>query len=278
MPATTWQLKTQTLDFTSGPAIMGIVNVTPDSFSDGGNFHSTSSASDHALQLAHDGAAILDIGGESTRPYSTAVSLQEELDRVIPVIEAIAGRTQVPISIDTSKSAVAESAIAAGAEIINDVTGLQGDAAMTEVAVRTGAGVCAMHSQGTPQTMQDNPIYDDVTEDILKFLIQRNVWLKAQGVSPEKICLDPGVGFGKTHAHNLQLIKDADRFHETGCPILVGHSRKGFIGKLLSENHADRDAGTLGLSVLLATKGVQIIRVHEVKQTAQAIRCAVAAM
>lgn len=256
---------------------MGIVNVTPDSFSDGGKFNSTVAATDHAMQLAEDGATILDVGGESTRPYSTPVSDQEELDRVIPVIEAIAARIDVAISIDTSKSTVAEAAIAAGAEIINDITGLEGDVEMIEVAARTGAGICAMHMQGTPQTMQDDPTYENVTEDILKYLHQRKRWLAGQGVAPEKICLDPGIGFGKTHAHNLQLIKDADRFHETGCPILVGHSRKGFIGKLLGDKQADRDAGTLGLSVLLATKGIQIIRVHEVQRTADAIRCATSA-
>ena len=257
---------------------MGIVNVTPDSFSDGGKFNSTAAATDHAMQLAQDGATILDVGGESTRPYSTPVSPQEELDRVIPVVEAIAARTNIAISIDTSKSTVAAAAIGAGAEIINDVTGLQGDGAMIDVAVSSGAGVCAMHMQGTPQTMQDDPTYIDVTEDILKYLNQRKTWLTGQGVAPEKICLDPGVGFGKTHAHNLQLIKDADRLHETGCPILVGHSRKGFIGKLLGDKEADRDAGTLALTVLLATKGVQVIRVHEVKRTAQAVRCVMAAM
>ena len=156
---------------------MGIVNVTPDSFSDGGKFTSLVAATEHALRMIQDGAAILDIGGESTRPYSTPVSAQEELDRVIPVVEAVAARTEVPISIDTSKSVVAAAAIAAGAEIINDVTGLEGDAAMIDVAVRTGAGVCAMHMRGTPQTMQDDPVYDDVTEDILKYLNQRKEWL-----------------------------------------------------------------------------------------------------
>jgi len=277
MPATSWQLKTQTLNFDRGPAIMGIVNVTPDSFSDGGKFNTTIAATHHAMQLAQEGATILDIGGESTRPYSTPVSPQEEFDRIIPVIEAVAARTAIAISIDTSKSTVAQAAMEAGAEIINDVTGLQGDGAMIGVALATGAGVCAMHMQGTPQTMQDAPAYDDVTEDILKYLNQRKNLLQEQGIAPEKICLDPGVGFGKTHAHNLQLIRDADRFHQSGCPILVGHSRKGFIGKLLGDKQADRDAATLGLSVLLAIKGVQVIRVHEVKRTVEAIRCAIAA-
>ena len=276
MTATSWQLKTQTLDFTHGPAIMGIVNVTPDSFSDGGNFNSVQSATDHAIGLAKDGAAIVDVGGESTRPYSDPVSQQEELDRVIPVVEAIVKRISVPISIDSSKSVVATAAINAGAEIINDVTGLEGDRAMIDVAVATGAGVCAMHMQGSPQTMQDNPRYtddNDVTSEILGYLNSRQRWLIKQGVAAEKICLDPGIGFGKTHDHNLQLIHHAERFHETGSPILIGHSRKGFIGKLLGDKDADRDVGTLGLSVLLATKGIQVIRVHEVKRTAEALAC-----
>lgn len=252
---------------------MGIVNVTPDSFSDGGKFHGTHAATAHAMKLIDDGATIIDVGGESTRPYSTPVSLQEELDRVLPVVQSIANRTDTPVSIDTSKSAVAAAAVAEGAEIINDVTGFQGDTKMIEVAVESGAGVCAMHMQGTPQTMQDAPAYGDVTEEILSYLHQRKQWLIDRGVSPEKICLDPGIGFGKTHDHNVRLMHEADRFHQTGCPILIGHSRKGFIGKLLGDKNADRDTGTLGLSVLLATKGIQIIRVHEIKRTAQAIAC-----
>ena len=274
MPATHWKLKTQTLQFTGGPAIMGIVNVTPDSFSDGGQFNSTAAATDHALNLIRDGAAILDVGGESTRPYSDPVSEQEELDRVMPVIESILARTETPVSIDTSKSIVAEAAVAAGAEIINDVTGLQGDAAMIEVAVKSGAAVCAMHMRGTPQTMQDDPVYQNATAEILEYLIQRKAWLIERGVDEQKICLDPGIGFGKTHEHNLQLINQSHQFHQTGCPILIGHSRKGFIGKLIGDKDANRDAGSLGISVSLAMKGVQVIRVHEVKNTAEAIKCA----
>jgi dihydropteroate synthase len=273
MPATLWKLKTRTLDLTSTVALMGIVNVTPDSFSDGGQFIEAGAATDHAMRLIRDGAAIVDVGGESTRPYSTPVALQEELDRVVPVIESITARTDTPVSVDTSKSVVADAAIAAGAEIINDVTGFQSDPKMIGIAVASGAGLCAMHMQGNPQTMQDAPTYDDVTEEILDFLNQRKRWLINQGVDAQRICLDPGIGFGKTHDHNVQLIHQCDRFHQTGCPILIGHSRKGFIGKLLGDTDADRDAGTLGVSVLLATKGIQIIRVHEVKRTAQAIAC-----
>ena len=193
-----WQLKNCELSFTDGPAVMGIVNVTPDSFSDGGQHATTESAIAHGIRLAKEGAAILDIGGESTRPYSDPVDQAEELERVIPVIEGLARAVDVPISIDTSKSAVAAAAIDAGAQIINDVTGLEGDPDMVSVAAATCVGVCAMHAQGTPQTMQDDPSYDNVTEEIFDYLMQRQASLIAAGIPHEKICLDPGIGFGKT--------------------------------------------------------------------------------
>lgn len=254
---------------------MGIVNVTPDSFSDGGNFSQADAAAEHALKLASQGAAILDIGGESTRPYSTPVEVEQELSRVIPVIEKVVSRTDVPISIDTSKSVVAAAAIAAGAEIINDVTGLEGDPKMIDVAVQSGAGVCAMHMQGTPQNMQDNPSYVDVTREIHGYLTERKSFLLDSGIGLKKICLDPGIGFGKSHDHNLQLIRDCHQFHELGCPILIGHSRKGFIAKLLGDKAAtiaQRDAGTLAITLQLARQGIQIIRVHEVANTVAAMR------
>ena len=272
-PSRLWQLKNCQLSFADGPAVMGIVNVTPDSFSDGGQHATTESAIAHGVRLASQGAAILDIGGESTRPYSDPVGLEEELKRVIPVIEGLNNVVDVPISIDTSKSAVAAAAIEAGAQIINDVTGLQGDPEMVAIAASTGAGVCAMHAQGSPQTMQDDPQYENVTEEILDYLMQRQAFLVAAGIPKEKICLDPGIGFGKTHAHNLQLVRQAERFHETGSPILIGHSRKGFIGKLLGDKERNRDAGTLGISMLLAIKGIQVLRVHEVQNTVDALKC-----
>lgn len=273
-----WSLKTQTLSFEHGPAIMGIVNVTPDSFSDGGKHDSTEAAISHALQLIKDGADILDIGGESTRPYSDPVGEREELDRVVPVIEGLVERMKepsvraVPISIDTSKAVVAEAAIDAGAEIINDVTGLEGDPNMLQIAARSKAGICAMHMQGNPQTMQDDPRYDDVVEDIYRYLAERQKQLLEAGIESSKICLDPGIGFGKTHPHNIALVRNVSRFVELGCPILVGHSRKGFIGKLLGDKEADRDAGTLAITLLLAQQGIHVIRVHEVKNTAEALR------
>lgn len=259
-----WSLRSLDLPLTVQPIWMGIVNVTPDSFSDGGQFDSTGRAIAHALELVKQGANILDIGGESTRPYSQSVSAKEEVGRVLPVIRGIVRQTDVPISIDTSKAAVAEAAIDAGAQIINDVTGLSGDPAMIPLALDSGVGVCAMHMQGTPQTMQDHPVYSDVVEDIFSYLQQRKQQLLAAGIPLPKICLDPGIGFGKTHQHNLELIRRVDRFHDLGCPLLVGHSRKGFIGSVLHNKEVERDSGTAGVSVALAMRGVQILRVHHV--------------
>ena len=269
--AAQWKLRTKTLALPRRPLLMGIINVTPDSFSDGGAFLKTEQAVEHALQLVEDGADILDIGGESTRPYSAPVPAQDESDRVLPVITRLTAQTDVPISIDTSKAAVARAGIGAGAEIINDVTGLEGDPEMVAVAAEAGAGVCAMHMQGTPQTMQDDPHYDDVVEEILQYLRARRDGLVAAGIDAERICLDPGIGFGKTHQHNLTLLAGCGRFHALNCPLLVGHSRKGFIGKVLGEKGADRAAATIGVSLALAGQGVQILRVHDVRTVRDAL-------
>ena len=266
-----WKLKTQTVSFGEIPRIMGIVNVTPDSFSDGGQFQDCESAVRQALKLVDQGADILDVGGESTRPGSTPVGVSEELDRVIPVIEKLTKETPIPVSIDTSKSVVAAAALDAGAEIINDVTGLQGDPKMISVAQRSAAGICAMHMAGDPQTMQDNPVYDDVVENILQYLQERRDTLIDQGIDRERICLDPGIGFGKTHEHNLQLLQAIDRFHETGCPIIVGHSRKGFIKKFSGDPSDSQIAGTLAVSLWLANARIQILRVHDVLETRQGL-------
>ena len=268
--ATAWQLRTRTLALPRRPLLMGIVNVTPDSFSDGGKFFDPQHAIDHALKLVEEGADLLDIGGESTRPYATPVDADEELRRVLPVIEAICGQTRIPVSIDTSKPEVAAAAIAAGAEVINDITGFA-DTAMIDVALGAAAGICVMHMQGTPQTMQDNPNYGDVVEEILEYLNQRKSALVAAGVSPGRICLDPGVGFGKTHQHNLTLAAHCDRFHNLGQPLLVGHSRKGFIGKVLGDKTADRTAGNTGIALALARQGVQILRVHDIRPVREAL-------
>ncbi|NND97671.1 MAG: dihydropteroate synthase [Pirellulaceae bacterium] len=251
---------------------MGILNVTPDSFSDGGKHHAPAAAIAAAMQMQADGADIIDIGGESTRPYSDPVSVDQELQRVMPVIEGLAGELAIPISIDTSKSAVALAAASAGAEIINDITGLTGDLEMPTVVQRSGVGVCVMHMQGTPQTMQDNPRYDDVVQEIYDDLIRRRQECLDQGILHDRICLDPGIGFGKTHDHNLTLLRATHRFAQMGTPILIGHSRKGFIGKLLGDAQLDRTAGTLGVSLAVAAAGAHVIRVHDVRATAEALR------
>lgn len=269
--ATHWDIRDRRLEFTDRPMIMGILNVTPDSFSDGGKFYSVQSAVDQAKRLEDQGAAILDVGGESTRPYSESVPQDEELRRVTDVLEKLQGKVSIPISIDTKKAVVASAAMQLGASIINDVSGLESDPAMVEVAKRTGAGICAMHMQGTPQTMQDNPQYDNVVEDILGYLKQRKKWLLDQGIEEKKICLDPGIGFGKTHEHNITLLQNAFRFHETSQPVLIGHSRKGFIAKLLGSKDTNRTLGTVGVSLSLVLQKVQVLRVHDVAEHKQAI-------
>ena len=250
---------------------MGIVNVTPDSFSDGGTFLDTQAAVDQALRLAAEGADLIDVGGESTRPYSDPVDASVELARVVPVLSKLQGALTVPLSIDTTKSAVARAAIAAGAEIINDISGFAADPAMRALAVETGVGVCAMHMQGTPQTMQDQPNYTDVVAEVAEYLRGRRDALLAAGIASDRIALDPGIGFGKTHEHNLALLAACGRLHALGCPILVGHSRKGFIGKVIGDKTADRTAGTIGAALALARAGVQILRVHDVAAVRQAL-------
>jgi dihydropteroate synthase len=266
-----WKLRTRTLQFPRRPLVMGIVNVTPDSFSDGGRFFDHSAAVDHALQLAADGADLLDIGGESTRPYSDPVPTDEELRRILPVIEKIVTRVQIPISIDTSKAEVAQAAIDAGAEIVNDVTGLSGDPAMMGLAAEKGVGVCVMHMQGTPQTMQENPTYTNVVAEVRDYLRDRREALEAAGIARERICLDPGIGFGKTHEHNIALMRRCSEFHALGCPLLVGHSRKGFLRKIIGDNEADLNNATVGAALALAVQGVQIVRVHDVRAVHEAL-------
>ena len=284
---THWQLRSRRLSLPDGvssrrPLVMGIVNATPDSFSDGGRHAGVEAAVAHGLALVAAGAEILDVGGESTRPFSEPVTQEEELRRVEEVVRQLAGQAGVPISIDTSKAAVAGRAIELGAEIINDVTGLEGDPGMLRVAVESGAGVCAMHMQGTPQTMQVDPRYVDVVGEIHAYLERRRDTLVAAGIALERICLDPGIGFGKTHAHNLELMSRVAEFLDLGVPILVGHSRKGFIGRSIERalgrpaTLEERDAGTAGAACGLAVAGVQIIRVHAVGmvRSAMELHCA----
>jgi len=273
---TFWHLRTRSLSLPHPggslrrPLFMGIVNVTPDSFSDGGRHDSVEAAVAHGMRLVAEGADILDVGGESTRPFSSPVDLDEEVRRVSDVVERLAGEAGVPVSIDTSKALVASRALELGAEIINDVTGLEGDPDMLRVARESGAGICAMHMQGTPQTMQIAPHYDDVVAEIHAYLAARRDALVASGIPLGKICLDPGIGFGKTHAHNRELMAHARDFLDLGTPILVGHSRKGFIGKALEQSlgrpptRDELDAGTAAAACDLAAQGIQIIRVHAV--------------
>ncbi|HEX7376490.1 MAG TPA: dihydropteroate synthase [Pirellulales bacterium] len=270
--AADWQLKSRRLVFPARPLVMGILNVTPDSFSDGGHYDTTTAAINHGLRMAAHGADLIDIGGESTRPYAEPIAEAEELRRVLPVVRGLLEKVNVPLSIDTSKASVAREAIAAGAEIINDITALAADERMIQTALDTGAAVCAMHILGTPQTMQDNPIYNDVVSEVFDYLLRRRDALVAAGIARGRIALDPGIGFGKTHQHNLTLLAHCRRFHELGCPLLVGHSRKGFIGKVLGDKMANRDAGGIGVSLALANQGVQIVRVHDVASTLHALK------
>jgi dihydropteroate synthase len=269
--ATRWQLRTVAIELPARPLLMGIINVTPDSFSDGGRFFDPSSAIQHGLELAAAGADLLDVGGESTRPYSEPVSEEEELRRVLGVVRGLCRQSGRPVSIDTSKAAVARAALDEGVEVVNDIRAFAGDPELLGVVRGAGAAVVAMHLQGTPQTMQDDPQYGDVTAEVFEFLRSRRDALIAAGIAADKICLDPGVGFGKTHQHNLTLLANCARFHELGCPLLVGHSRKGYIGKVLADKSADPLAGTIGVACALASQGVQILRVHDVAAVRQAL-------
>lgn len=251
---------------------MGIVNVTPDSFSDGGQFLNPAIAVAHALNLAEQGAEIIDVGGESTRPNATLVSEAEELQRVLPVIEQMASLIKVPISIDTVKPSVAQAALQAGASIVNDVAANRKDDVMWRIVAEARAGYVCMHMQGTPQTMQSNPRYNDVVREVGEFFGERLVRLAAAGVSPEQVILDVGIGFGKTLEHNLQLLAGLESFTKLERPLLVGVSRKSFIGKLLGAGADARLPGSLACASLAVEAGVQIIRAHDVAETVQAVR------
>ncbi len=250
---------------------MGIVNVTPDSFSDGGKYSAADAAIAHALQLVEEGADILDIGGESTRPNATPVDLQEELDRVIPVIAVLAKQTNIPISIDTYKPQVMQAAIAVGASIVNDVRALQEGGAL-EVVANSNVGACLMHMQGTPQTMQDNPHYDNVVSDVKAFLAYRLRVSIHAGIRAERILLDPGFGFGKTRAHNITLIQHLESLTELGQALLVGLSRKSVLGQVTGNDVDVRLYASIAASVIAAQKGAKILRVHDVKATVEALK------
>jgi dihydropteroate synthase len=269
-----WAIAGGVLSIGSRPLVMGIVNVTPDSFSDGGRFFSSDAALAHGLKLAAQGADILDIGGESTRPGAAVVSVAEEIGRVVPVIEALAKRTSIPLSIDTSKAEVARASLAAGARIVNDVTGLTGDPDMAATIRDFGAGVIVMHMQGTPATMQLNPHYENVVADVSGFFERQLHAASAADLASEQIALDPGIGFGKTSAHNREIMAHLEEFQRFGRPVCLGVSRKGFINHLVGADRPveRRLAGGLGLvCYALARRAVQIVRVHDVEETRDAI-------
>ena len=270
-PIRLWKLRGQELETGRFPLLMGILNLTPDSFSDGGRFQAIDHGVEQARKLLEEGADLLDIGGESTRPGATPVPLDEELARVIPAIERIASLTAVPISIDTTKAEVARRALAVGASIVNDSSGLQFDSDMPEVCVAGNAGVICMHIQGTPKTMQDAPHYTDVVAEICTFLQERLVRLSEQGIPPERVVLDPGIGFGKTPEHNLSILSQIGHFRALGRPVCIGHSRKRFLKKLLGKPVDERTSATVGISVALAIQSTDIIRVHDVGATRDAL-------
>jgi dihydropteroate synthase len=255
------------------PKLMGVVNVTPDSFSDGGLYLDPEVAIQHGEGLARAGAAILDVGGESTRPGAEEVGLEEELDRVRPVVEGLAGGG-VAISIDTSKAAVAAAAIEGGAEIVNDVTALRGDPEMAALCADREATVVLMHMLGSPRTMQLDPTYDDVVEDVRAFLAARVEAAMAAGVAEERIWLDPGIGFGKTAEHNLELLRRLSELRQLGRPLVIGTSRKSFIGRLDGSDASERLGGTIASSVLAAAEGAEVLRVHDVAEVGQAMAIA----
>jgi dihydropteroate synthase len=260
------------------PCLMGVVNVTPDSFSDGGRFFDAEAALAQSLALVREGAAIVDIGGESTRPGSDQVGLDEELRRVLPVVEALAGRVGVPISVDTMKAEVARRALAAGAAIVNDVSALRFDDDMAAVIAESGRPVCLMHMKGEPKTMQEDPRYDDVVDEVLGFLEGRMTYALAQGLHEDQIMVDPGIGFGKTVEHNLALLRHLDRFTALGRPVVLGTSRKRFLGAILGATPAERTTGTVATTVIGLLAGAHVFRVHDVRPNFEALRVTLAVL
>jgi dihydropteroate synthase len=271
-----WKTARQALDLSVHGVIMGILNVTPDSFSDGGAYPEFGRATEHALRLLAEGAAIIDIGGESTRPGAEPVPVEEEMRRVLPVVEALRKRApECLISVDTSKAAVAAAALDRGAAIINDVTALRGDPAMAQTVARAGAGLVLMHMQGTPRTMQAQPVYGDVVAEVRAFLGERLAVAVAAGIAPECVALDPGIGFGKTAAHNVALLRDLEIIAGDGRPVVVGVSRKGFLAQFAGGVElAGRLWPTVAITALARTKGARVMRVHDVSPNLAALKAA----
>jgi len=266
--------RNRVLDLAS-PAVMGVLNVTPDSFSDGGRYLGCDAAVERGLRMVEEGAAIIDVGGESTRPGAAPVSAAEEIDRVAPVIEQLAARISVAVSVDTSKPEVMAAAVAAGAQIINDVRALRAPGAL-EAAAASGAAVCVMHMQGEPATMQADPRYEDVVSEVAAFLAERVAACAAAGIERGRLCIDPGIGFGKRLQHNLALIEGLPVLAGLGLPVLVGVSRKSLIGMITGRAAESRLAGSIALAALCVERGASIIRAHDVAETVDAVRVAAA--
>ena len=270
-----WKTATRSLDLSHRAHVMGILNTTPDSFSDGGNFDSYESALTHAREMIAHGTTIIDIGGESSRPGALPVSPEEEISRTAPIIRAIRAEWDGLISIDTTKATVAREALAAGADIVNDISGLTADPEMPALCATTSCGICVMHMQGTPGSMQENPTYTDVSAEIRTFFLERLTTLTAAGIDPSRLCFDPGIGFGKTLEHNLTLLRELPTLAPTGHPILLGISRKSFFSKISdSPTPADRDAATIALTTLARQQGIMLHRVHDTQSTVRALRAA----
>ena len=268
--------KDRTIEVNDRPLVMGVVNVTPDSFFDGGRYATPEAAIRHALRLAEEGADLLDIGAESTRPGSDSIDEGEERRRLMPVVTAVAKAVSIPISVDTMKATVARAALEAGAVIINDVSALQADPAMAEVVATTGAGVVLMHMQGSPGTMQNAPVYDDVVGEVAEFFRERIKFCVKRGIGQDQIMLDPGIGFGKLLLHNLTLLGQLETFVSFGRPILVGVSMKSFIGQVVGRPVEERSWGTAAAVALAVSKGAGILRVHEVAAMKEVVAMAAA--
>lgn len=252
--------------------VMGILNVTPDSFSDGDRYLEVDKAVEYGLEMAHEGADIIDVGGESTRPYSQKISVSEELDRVIPVIEILSRELTIPISIDTYKAAVAQESLKAGASIINDISALRFDPHMSSIAAQAGVPLILMHMKDTPQDMQENPVYDDVISEILDFLKDATMRSRKAGIKESLIIVDPGIGFGKTFNNNLEIIRDLSRFASLKRPVLLGTSNKAFIGHILGREAHQRDTGTMATIAAGVMNGAHIVRVHNVRKAVETVQ------
>ena len=273
MAATQWKIAGQTIDVSQHALVMGVLNITPDSFSDGGRFFTAEKAIEHGVRMAEEGAQIIDVGGESTRPGAEPVPAEEELRRVIPVIEKLREKIDTTISVDTSKAHIASEAIKAGASIVNDVTGGRGDKTMMPLVAEKKSGFIIMHMQGNPRTMQANPRYDDVVSEVADFFRQQYARVLECGIDPMAIAFDPGIGFGKTLEHNLELLAQLERIRVHNRPLVVGVSRKSFLAKLTGLTEmSDRLAPAVALTSLLRTRGAGVFRVHDVKENVSALR------